>query len=162
MVFSPLSYGAAAAHFLTGERGADDLVPIDPYELFPLARFPHEAVAGLWLLLDDLDRSHSVSQGLSTQEAAVWHGIMHRREPDPANAAYWFRRAGRHPIFPSLHRAAAAAGYPVPGTEWDPFAWIEYWERARRLPGSEENRVALAVQRVEWEILFDHCARSGK
>ncbi|MBM3796805.1 MAG: hypothetical protein FJW31_22770 [Acidobacteria bacterium] len=71
--------------------------------LFPDSRLPEEAMAELWLLFDDLDRSHQIYQRLDSREAAFWHGIVHRREPDPANAAYWFRRVGRrHAIFPAL------------------------------------------------------------
>ena len=162
MAFSPDYYGPVASAFLDGSRGAADLGLLTPSELFPHAPFPREALSGLWLFLDDLDRSHAISQDLSTPEASFWHGIMHRREPDPSNAAYWFRRVGRHAVFPALREAVATAGYRVAGSEWDPFAWIDYWEEARRQPGSAQHRVALAVQRVEWEILFDHCARPGK
>ncbi len=115
-------------------------------------------MAGLWLLFDELDRSHTISQGLSSPEAAFWHGILHRREPDPSNAAYWFRRVGRHTVFPSIAAAAAEVGYHAAASQWDPFAWIDYWEQARVNPGSPALTVALAVQRLEWEILFDHCA----
>ena len=159
MAFSPASYGNAVERFLVGSLSADDLAAADPSSLFPHSPFPREAMSGLWLLFDDLHRSHAISQGLASPEAAFWHGIMHRREPDPSNAAYWFRRVGRHVVFPSLATAAAQVGYPAASSQWDPFAWIDYWERARLHPGSPQHAVALAVQRVEWEILFDHCAR---
>jgi hypothetical protein len=162
MLFSPDAYGPAVAPYLSGSRGPGDLVSAGADSLFPGARFRYEALAGLWLFFDDLDRSHSLSQDLSTPEAAFWHGIMHRREPDPANASYWFRRVGRHPVFPDIQAAAAEAGYPVKGAGWDPYAWIDYWEHARRKPDSPEHDLALTVQRIEWEILFDYCARPGK
>ena len=160
MAFTPAAYGPAAAPFLQGGQGAADLASLDASKLFPQASHPREAMAGLWLFLDDLDRSHSLSQELSSREAAFWHGIMHRREPDPSNAAYWFGCVGRHPVFPALRDAAAAAGYVQIGADWDPFAWIDFWEETRREPGSDAHRLALEVQRIEWEILFDHCARA--
>jgi len=162
MRFSPALYGPAAQPFLSGTAPASRLAALsNPARLFPGAQFPREAVAGLWLLLGDLDRSHQISQELASSEAAFWHGIMHRREPDAANAAYWFRRVGKHSVFPALHSAAIEVGYDAArrSADWDPFAWIEFWDRARRRPDSAEYRVASEVQRVEWEILFDHCAR---
>ena len=48
-------------------------------------------LAGLWLYHDFLDESHSISQEIATSTGSFWHGIMHRREPDPSNAKYWFR-----------------------------------------------------------------------
>ena len=162
MIFSPASYGPAVEGFLTGVQGPTHLATAEALTLFPGAPHPREALAGLWLLFDDLDRSHTASQELSSPEAAFWHGIMHRREPDPSNAAYWFRGVSRHAVFPALREDAVAAGYRSKGADWDPFAWIDYWELARRKPGSAEHAVAMAVQRVEWEILFDYCARPGK
>jgi hypothetical protein len=160
MDFSAHSYGPAVAAFLNKKEGPNELSKAAPLTLFPGARFPREAMSGLWLHFDDLDRSHHISQELSTQEASFWHGIMHRREPDPSNAAYWFRRVGRHALFPALQQAAQEAGYPSSSTEWNPYAWIDYWERARRRPGSEEHGIAMAVQQIEWELLFDYCARA--
>src|SRR5262245_29639467 len=66
--------------------------------------------AGLWLLHDFLDESHRISQELDTVEGSYWHAILHRREPDAANAAYWFRRVGQHPIFEALAKDAQALG----------------------------------------------------
>src|SRR5690242_16081592 len=59
-------------------------------------------LAGLWLYHDFLDESHTLSQEIHSTSGSHWHGIMHRREPDYANAKYWFHRVGSHPIFASL------------------------------------------------------------
>ena len=62
--------------------------------------------AGLWLYHDFLDRSHEISQELDTPTGSYWHAILHRREPDYANAKYWFHRVGSHPVFEPLAQAA--------------------------------------------------------
>ena len=63
-------------------------------------------VAGLFLLADDLERSHELSQDISTPTGSYWHGIMHRREPDYGNAKYWLHRVGNHPIYDDVAPAA--------------------------------------------------------
>src|ERR1039458_6695276 len=97
--------------------------------------------------------AQDVAQAIATAEGSYWHAIVHRQEPDAGNAAYWFRQVGAHPIFPALARAAGQEG------RWDPFAFIEMCEQARRQPGSELEARARAIQRVEWQLLFDYCAR---
>src|SRR5262245_25063275 len=47
-------------------------------------------LAGLWLLANDLNASHRISQELETPEGSYWHAVMHRREGDYGNAKYWF------------------------------------------------------------------------
>ncbi|PYT12666.1 MAG: hypothetical protein DMG59_22765 [Acidobacteria bacterium] len=42
---------------------------------------------------------------------------------------------------------------------WDPFAFIAFCDRARQQPGSTQERAAMEIQRVEWQILFDYSAR---
>ncbi|MGB1126733.1 MAG: hypothetical protein ACPG4Q_16145, partial [Phycisphaeraceae bacterium] len=43
----------------------------------------HDAIkAGLWLYVDELDRSHEYSQSIHTPTGSFWHAIMHRREGD--------------------------------------------------------------------------------
>ena len=124
--------------------------------LFPGARAAEAALAGLYLYFSCLDECHSRAQDIASAEGSYWHAIMHRQEPDAGNSGYWFRRVGAHPIFPALREAAAACGFAAPA-KWDPFRFIDACEEARRRPGSDAERIALEVQRAEWQLLFDYC-----
>lgn len=54
--------------------------------------------AAAYLYADDLVAAHNKVYDMEeNDEAAYWHGIMHRREGDFYNANYWFRRAGSLP-----------------------------------------------------------------
>jgi hypothetical protein len=132
---------------------------------FPGARSPDGALAGLWLYFGFMNEAHSICQDMPTTEGSFWHGIVHRREPDAGNAGYWFRRVGSHPVFGALHaratelcRLEGGAGFD-PGRRWDPFAFIDFCEKARRQPGSAAETLAKEMQRVEWLLLFAYCAR---
>lgn len=125
------------------------------------ANFARCCLAGLWLHHDFLDQSHEISQQIETPAGSYWHGLMHRREPDYSNAAYWFRRVGKHPVFDSLPAAARQAGFPssinVPDP-WNPFWFIDYCESCtKRIEPGEE--LARLLQKREWELLFHHCYR---
>ncbi len=181
MKFDPAAYGPEVAAILALDGNGERLMPLaegecssaearrriaraGAGELFPSSRAPEAALSGLWLYFSCLDESHSLSQDIHTPEGSFWHGIMHRQEPDPSNAAYWFRRAGSHPVFPALAQEAATlssqgpgAGFSV-GQRWDPFAFIDFCEQARRGAGSDEEKLALRIQRAEWQLLFDYCA----
>jgi hypothetical protein len=126
-------------------------------DLFPSSRAPETAMAGLYLYFSCLDEAHSLAQDVDTPDGSFWHGIMHRQEPDAGNAAYWFRRVGRHAIFPELREAAQELGYRV-GATWDPFSFIDACEEALRGAGSERELLMRKVQLVEWQLLFDYCA----
>jgi hypothetical protein len=56
-----------------------------------------------------------------------------------------------------------ASRYPderfSPAEPWDPFAFIDLCEKARRNPGLPLAALATEIQRAEWQLLFDHCAR---
>jgi hypothetical protein len=172
--FSSSAYGPAVAEILGLDGSGERLMPLaggtcsspearerlsrtSARELFPQARAPEAALAGLYLYFSCLEECHGLAQEVGTAEGSYWHAVLHRQEPDAGNSAYWFRRAGPHPIFPALRDAAAACGYPA-GSDWDPFGFIDYCERARRRPGSAEERIAREVQRSEWQLLFDYCA----
>ncbi len=132
--------------------------------LFRNARHPEAALSGLMLLMGCWEASHQVAQEMEDREAAYWHAILHRMEPDAGNSAYWFRRTGEHPIFPDLHRVTSEIlerrseiGWRLK-PKWDPLQFIEWCEEARKKPHSEKERIAREIQQAEWELLFEWCA----
>jgi hypothetical protein len=122
-------------------------------------------ISAVWLLYDFLDESHAISQGVKSASGSFWHGIMHRREGDYANAKYWFGRVGAHPIFADLARAArelaaadsSKAAPQAPGRdEWDPYRFVDRCEAAVGGKSADAPLIAL-IQQAEWELLFDFC-----
>lgn len=183
--FNVYGYGAVCARLLTGDRLCE-LGPSTPkaawrpalaaledtalFESRPIADRNMAAAchAGLWLLHDFLDQSHSISQGIHTTTGSYWHGIMHRREPDFSNAKYWFRRVGQHPVFEPLCEAARRLAAALPAdpatsfltcqTAWDPFAFVDLCESAGRGRGTCET-LCRQIAQAEWELLFDYSYR---
>jgi hypothetical protein len=168
--FHALDYGAEVAAILALDGDGARLMPLamercsseaalarlrsaSAARLFPGARAPEAAMSGLYVYFSCFEEAHTIAQDIATPEGSYWHAIVHRQEPDAGNAAYWFRQVGTHPIFPALARAGGQAG------PWDPFAFIDLCERARQAPGSELESRARAIQRAEWQLLFDYCAR---
>jgi hypothetical protein len=180
MRFDPAAYGPEVAAILSLDGGGERLMPlvhgacssgdarkrlagVSAKQMFPRARDAPAALSGLWLYFSCWDEAHQIAQDIDTREGRYWHAILHRQEPDAWNAAYWFRQVGPHPIFAGLHQAAKEIGVDL-GAHWNPVAFIEKCEQARVKPGSELERQAMAVQQVEWQLLFDFCAaaRTGQ
>jgi len=174
-MFNSTDYGTRVGEILALDGAGERLMPLahgtcsspdayqalkalSPRELFPGSRAPEAAMAGLWLYFSCLDEAHTLAQAVETPDGSFWHGIMHRQEPDAGNAAYWFRRAGKHAVFPALRDEAVGLGYEC-GPAWDPFDFIDACEAARRLPGSDNERLLRRVQLAEWQRLFHHCAQ---
>ena len=127
-------------------------------------------MAGLWLWHDWPDESHTISQGLHGATGSFWHAIMHRREGDFSNAKYWYARCADHPVLPSLNAKASAILNPLPadksllrltGNGWNANAFVDFVERVHDRPNDPHHRLAVALQRLEWRVLFDHCTRAA-
>jgi hypothetical protein len=164
LLFRAADYGPEVAAILALDGDGERLMPLvmgrcsseiararlgeaSPSLLFAGARAPEAALCGLYVYFSCFAEAHAIAQDIDTAEGSYWHAIVHRQEPDSENAAYWFRQVGAHPIFPRLGPA-------------DPFAFIEMCEQARLLPGSELENRAWVIQRLEWQLLFDYCARA--
>jgi hypothetical protein len=123
--------------------------------------------AGLLLIHDFWDKSHAAAQRADDMGerafSAYWHGIAHRREPDAGNAAYWFRRVGRHPVFTPLaeearpvlkeHGDAGLSDRLIAHGAWNPFAMIDLCTEARS--GTAAETVARRLQRIEMWLLLE-------
>ena len=175
MIFDPQIYGSTVAAILHRDGDGQRLLPLvttgggSPHardairdagaqQLFPHSRAPQAALAGLYLYFGCWKEAHETAQDIAGPDGSYWHAIVHRMEPDPGNSGYWFRQVGAHAIFPALRDAAAQIGVDL-GPRWKPEAFIELCERATQTPGSELERQAREVQRAEWQLLFDYCAR---
>lgn len=177
--FDPAGFGSAVASVLAIDSGGERLIPLVAEQsaavasaakqihavLFEKSAHPVGALAGLWTYFSFFDEAHKVAQDDGSVEGSYWHGILHRQEPDAWNSGYWFRRVRTHAVFAPLAEAAQEIAERNPGCGfritkgWDPSAFIDYCEEARQRPGSLAERVALEIQRAEWQLLFTYCAR---
>jgi hypothetical protein len=63
-----------------------------------------------WDAKGDWAKAHACAQADHGTLGAAVHAYLHRKEPDLANARYWYNRAGREPVATSLDQ------------EWDALA----------------------------------------
>jgi hypothetical protein len=128
-------------------------------------------LAGLWLWHDWLDRSHVISQSLHHATGSFWHAIMHRREGDFGNSKYWYDRVdSRHPALPAIGQHVGTMINPLPADKsllrllaggWSPHAFVDLVEEVSSRPSDPRQQVLVEIQRIEWRVLFDHCARQA-
>lgn len=184
MDFDPASYGPEVARILALDGNGNRLVPLNcgpcsseearrvlkelaADALFPHVSEPSVAMAGLWLYFSCFEEAHELANDSNSSEGYFWHAIVHRQEGDPGNSAYWFRKAGTHPVHSQLAEDAASILKRFRQAEfrvgrWDPYAFVSFCDRARRQPGSQQEQAALEIQRAEWQLLFDYCARPAQ
>jgi hypothetical protein len=160
--FRPEDYGPDIARILNLAGGGQRLMPLvktrSTEAAFHIESLPGSVMSGLYLYCGCWDAAHSAADSVEDPTGYFWHAIVHRQEPDPGNAGYWFRKTSEHPIFPQLATEASYIGFHG-ARQWDPYAFVEFCETARQRPGSTEEQVAIQVQLVEWQLLFDYCAR---
>ena len=148
-------------HLLSEKAG--HLTSKPALELFPLSAAPDALLAGLLLYLNGWTEAHEIAQGLDTREGSYLHAIVHRMEPDASNSAYWFRRVGKHPIFPALAVEAehiiAKEGITQLSLKsgWDSDAFINFCQQASFEPESANQRAAIEIQHTEWRLLMEWC-----
>jgi hypothetical protein len=134
---------------------------------------PDDAAAvmsGLWLRHDWLDESHQISQKIETPTGSCWHAIMHRREGDFSNSKYWYNRCADHPLLQTIARHAADVINPHPADKslfritalgWNPAAFVDLVQQVYQHPDDSRHRIAVAIQEIEWRLLFEHCTRAA-
>lgn len=57
-----------------------------------------------WDAKGDWAKAHECAQADNGSDGAAVHAYLHRKEPDPANARYWYNRAGRPAAICSLEQ----------------------------------------------------------
>jgi hypothetical protein len=158
----------ALADDLLGGISAGDLVTVPGKTHAANAMF-----AGLWLWHDGLDESHRIAQKSSGDRAAdatlaFWHAIMHRREGDFSNSKYWYAQAGAHPVIAILANQVGSLVNHLPASKgllrisvsgWNAPALVDLVEAVEENPGDPDHQAAVELQRLEWRVLFDYCAR---
>jgi hypothetical protein len=129
-------------------------------------------LAGLWLYFDFLDESHTISQSLESATGSFWHAIMHRREGDFSNSKYWYARCANHPALAAIAAQAGKIVNQMPADKsllrvvaaaagWDPRGFVDLVQAVHATPNDPRHALAVALQRIEWQVLFDHCTRAA-
>jgi hypothetical protein len=159
----------------------DHLQNVQPEELVTSITSAPDAVAvkaGLLLIHDYLDESHTLSQSVEGEgrnsAGDYWHAIMHRREPDDSNSKYWFRRVGEHPIFEALAELSDSVFASVTDSKseqwrskcktsqgWDPYAFMDFCSYCRRTPETPLNEIARKIQWAEMLLLLEQTCKDA-
>lgn len=157
-VFEALPFDDAMRSLVPVQGVGSDVLSVVEKVVNDSALDGHNGIkAGLWLYIDELDRSHEYSQAIHTPTGSFWHAIMHRREGDFPNAKYWYRKAGAHPAMNNIDLAGggSASGSDIAAYDADKF--VDRVARANARCESDSPDL-VALQHHEWRALFEWCA----
>lgn len=79
----------------------------------PPENLPSPLLALWYDLKGDWNRAHDAAQDIHTRVGYRIHGYLHRKEGDPGNAAYWYRRASELAFVGSLEEEWEAIAQSV-------------------------------------------------
>ncbi len=156
-------------------QGLQALKALTPASLLDTTIINEEAgravLCGLYVACDGFEEAHELAQGIPSYLGSWWHAMLHRREPDASNSAYWYRRVkAPAQVYEALGRAALDV---VTGSKdsslkklgdalrrsgrWEPLVFVEACEQARssRSPTAALETL-LRLQELEWRRLLDH------
>jgi hypothetical protein len=165
--------GLVVGRIAAGET-ARSLGGVTPPQLFsqPIVHMDdaQAALAGLWLWVDELDRSHQITQEIVSPTGSFWHAIMHRREGDFSNAKYWYRRCDTHHVNKMMGAIASSLAGDLASDRavahaihegWNPLGFVDLVQAVADKPSDPRHALAVRLQRAEWEGLFNYCVRSA-
>jgi len=155
-LFDALPLNRAMGHLVVnGQTPSEHTALVEQVLADPALKDKQTIAAGLWLYIDDLSRSHSISQGLNRPSGSFWHAIMHRREGDFSNSHHWYRKAGQHPVLKRIDSGGGGGGAGTAVGSYEPHAFVDRVERAAAQDSDSPDLVAM--QRLEWVALFEWC-----
>jgi hypothetical protein len=172
---NPVAYERLVVDGLASETALQFLSKVTPQQLLsvPVASQSdaQAMLAALWLWHDDLHESHAIVQKNETNPThAFWHAILHRREGDFGNSKYWFARCRNHPVLATLAAQAPSFVNSLPADKsllklimagWSPEAFVDLVEQIQNKPDDSRRNIAVALQKLEWQTLFDHSTRAA-
>lgn len=123
--------------------------------------------SGAFWLYGFLEESHVISQEIHTGEGSYWHGLMHRSEGDFSNSMYWFRRVGKHAIFPDLLEAVKSLEPTSKSRQeilkgvgsvstWEPQWLVDLCEEAYRGRFRDFDLIQ-QISSIEYNLLMKYC-----